>query len=41
MNVDEDGIDRLQAEEYSKMDLLDFITREQLINLGIKLELFN
>jgi hypothetical protein len=36
LNVDDDGIDRLQAEEYTKMDILDFITRDQLLNLGIK-----
>uniref|UniRef100_A0A915CBK4 mitogen-activated protein kinase kinase kinase n=1 Tax=Parascaris univalens TaxID=6257 RepID=A0A915CBK4_PARUN len=36
MNCDEATIRRIQQEEYTKSDLIDFVSREELLNLGIK-----
>uniref|UniRef100_A0A9J2PSQ3 mitogen-activated protein kinase kinase kinase n=1 Tax=Ascaris lumbricoides TaxID=6252 RepID=A0A9J2PSQ3_ASCLU len=36
MNCDEATIRRIQQEEYTKSDLIDFVSREELLNLGLK-----
>ncbi|VDM39961.1 unnamed protein product [Toxocara canis] len=36
LNCDQATIRRLQEEEYTKSDLIDFVTREELLKLGLK-----
>ncbi len=41
LNCDEDAIQRVRDEEYTKNDLLEYVTREELRSLGLRFVFFD